>query len=60
VSDSLLTVADVAKRLSVPVSWVYAKVESGALAHLKIGRYVRFEAQAIEAYLERQRQAVRT
>ena len=59
-SDDLLTVADVAKRLAVPVSWVYAKVESGSLVHLKIGRYVRFEASAIEAYLERQRQAPRT
>lgn len=54
-SDTLLTVKDVALRLNVPVSWVYAKVESRELPSLKIGRYVRFESSAIEAYIERQR-----
>lgn len=55
VIDKLLTVQDVALRLAVPVSWVYAKVESRELPSLKIGRYVRFEPSAIEAYIERQR-----
>ena len=39
----LLTVQDVADRLQVRAGWVYAMVEAGRLAHLKIGRYVRFE-----------------
>ena len=54
-TDTLLTVKDVALRLAVPVSWVYLKVESRELPFLKIGRYVRFEASAIEAFIERQR-----
>ncbi len=58
-SDVLLTVKDVALRLAVPVSWVYLKVESHQLPFLKIGRYIRFEASAIDAYLERQRQVAR-
>ena len=58
-TDTLLTVNDVALRLAVPVSWVYAKVESRELPYLKIGRYVRFEASAIDAYLERARREAR-
>ena len=56
-AQPLLTVRDVADRLRVRESWVYAMVEANRLAHLKIGRYVRFEASAIEAFLLAQRRA---
>jgi excisionase family DNA binding protein len=46
-----LNVQDVARLFNVPVSWVYAKVEDGSLPHFKLGRYVRFRASDIEAYL---------
>jgi excisionase family DNA binding protein len=55
-SEPLLNVADVALRLNVKTSWVYAKVEAGELPHLKLGHYVRFEAAAIETYLAKLRQ----
>jgi excisionase family DNA binding protein len=59
-ADRLLTVREVAERLSVPVSWVYARVEDPTcdLPHLKIGHYVRFEKGAIEDFLSRSRRAI--
>jgi excisionase family DNA binding protein len=54
--ERLLTVADVANRLSVKPSWVYAKVEANELPHVKVGRFVRFETSSLESYIERQRQ----
>lgn len=57
--EQLLTVQDLARRLNVPVSWAYAKAEAGELAHIKIGRYLRFRTCDIEAYLERQRRGAR-
>lgn len=53
--ESLLGVADVARRFNVPVSWVYLKAETGELPHIKLGRYLRFHADEIEAYLSAQR-----
>jgi excisionase family DNA binding protein len=50
-------VQDVARRFSVPVSWVYAKAEAGELPHVKLGRYLRFHAADIQAYLVAQRRA---
>lgn len=48
----LLTVHDVAARLSVPVTWVYSKAEAGELpGALKVGRYLRFDPRAIDDYL---------
>ncbi len=57
--DRLLTVQDVAQRLNVPVSWVYAQSEAGMLPSFKCGRYVRFDPRAIDAYLEAQRRGPR-
>ena len=51
----LLTVKDVAERLSVSSSLIYQLVESGKLPVLRIGNgrgAIRFSPQDIEAYLE--------
>ena len=55
-SEPLITVKEVARRFGVPPSWVYSHAEDGSLPSLKIGRYRRFEPEAIEEYLRGQRQ----
>ena len=57
--DRLFTVQDVAQRLDVPVSWVYAQAEAGVLPSFKVGRYVRFKPAEIAEYLEAQRRGPR-
>jgi excisionase family DNA binding protein len=50
--SDLLTAADVAARLKVPRSWVYAETRAGRMPHLKLGpRYRRYRAEAIDAWL---------
>ena len=55
---SLLTPKELAKRLNVPVSWVYDRTRRGGpdkLPHLKIGKYIRFdEVEVLEHLKERQ------
>jgi excisionase family DNA binding protein len=54
-SGNLLTVRDVARMLRVPISWVYDHTRPGCrdpLPYLKLGKYVRFQATEIQAYLE--------
>ena len=51
--DRLLSVQEVAQRLSVPVSWVYAKAEDGTLPSFKIGHYRRFRLSEIDEFLRR-------
>ncbi len=54
----LLTVQEVADLLQVPRSWIYGRTRRrGAeqLPHIKLGKYLRFEEDAIRAFLERQR-----
>lgn len=41
-SDRLLTAAEIAERLSVPVSWVRESTRSGAMPCVELGRYKRY------------------
>ncbi len=53
--EQLLSVEELAKRLRVPVSWVYDRTRRGhpeRIPHLKVGRYVRFSEAEIAVYLE--------
>jgi excisionase family DNA binding protein len=52
VSDRLLTAAEVAELLAVPVSWVRESTRSGAIPHIELGRYRRYRLADVEAWLE--------
>ena len=56
-SEPLLGVTEASKVLGVPKSWVYARVESEEcdLPHFKIGRYIKFRASELLAYVETNR-----
>jgi excisionase family DNA binding protein len=47
----LLTAAEVAERLRVTTGWVYAATRANRLPHIRLGRYVRFRADAIERWI---------
>ncbi len=56
--DELLTANDVARMLKVPVSWVYERTRRRGfdrLPHFKLGKYLRFSAQAVLDWLQKVR-----
>jgi excisionase family DNA binding protein len=57
-SESLMTAAQVAKRLSVSQAWVYQAVVDGRLPYRRLGRDdgpVRFVSAELDEWLETQR-----
>lgn len=54
VSDRLLTAADVAELLSVPVSWVREHTRSGLIPHVQLGRYVRYRQETVVSWIGQQ------
>lgn len=46
----LLDAGGAAELLNVPKSWVLAEARAGRIPHLRLGRYVRFESHALEAW----------
>ena len=54
--ENLLTPAELATMLRVPVSWVYAQTRGRSKAGLpfvKMGRYVRFDRSAVRNFIAR-------
>jgi excisionase family DNA binding protein len=54
-TERLLSASEVAKRLSVPESWVRAETRAGRIPHVALGRYRRYEWPAVVDWLEGQR-----
>ncbi len=52
-ADRLLTVRDVAERLAVSTATVYALVERGELAHVRVSNAIRIARSDLITYLER-------
>ena len=50
--DRLLTDAELAELLAVPVSWVGESARAGQLPHIRLGRYRRFVLTDVLAWLE--------
>jgi excisionase family DNA binding protein len=50
-SGGLLTAAEVAELLGVPVSWVYEQSRRGRIPTVTLGRYRRYRRDSIEAWL---------
>jgi excisionase family DNA binding protein len=54
-SERLLDAGEIAQLLNVPVSWVRQETRAGRLPHLELGRYRRYEREAVLAWLSEQR-----
>ena len=50
-SDRLLDAKEVAVLLGVPESWVRESARSGAIPHVRLGRYVRFDLIDVEVWI---------
>jgi excisionase family DNA binding protein len=50
--DRLLTAEELAELLGMRTDWVWAQARAGRIPHVRLGRYCRFRASAIEAWLE--------
>ena len=51
---NLIGVEEMAKKLDVPVSWLYARTRINAVPHYKVGKYVRFNESEVWEWLKKQ------
>ena len=61
--DRLLTVEDLAERLNLPASWIYAhlrKRSGDPIPGFRLGKYWRFREEEVLQWLERHKTGVRT
>jgi excisionase family DNA binding protein len=55
-TERLVDARVVADRLGVPESWVRETTRSGAIPHVRLGRYVRYDLEDVGAWLARCKQ----
>ena len=55
--DLLVNPQEMAQILKVPVSWIYQRTRlgCGAIPHVKVGKYVRFDPEEVIAFLRKQK-----
>ena len=53
----LIGVEEMAKKLDVPISWLYARTRTNEIPHLKVGKYVRFDESEVWEWLKKQNEA---
>ena len=51
-NDRLLNASEVAELLNVPESWVREHTRSGAIPHVRLGRWVRDDMDDVDQWLE--------
>ena len=56
-NQNLIGINEMAKKLDVPVSWVYSRTRTNEIPHLKVGKYVKFDETKVWEWLERQNEA---
>jgi len=50
-NGALLSAQDVAEIVGMTKDWVYAETRAGRIPHVQLGRYYRYRAESIEAWL---------
>ena len=50
-NQNLEGIKAMAKRLDVPVSWLYSRTRTGEIPHYKIGKYVKFDPEAVMTFM---------
>ena len=53
-NQNLIGINEMAKKLCVPLSWLYHRTRTNQIPHYKLGKYVRFDESEIEAWLKEQ------
>ena len=56
-TEPLLDAKQAAELLNVPPSWILAEARANRIPHVRLGRYVRFDAVELAAWCKTQRQA---
>jgi excisionase family DNA binding protein len=52
VNRGLVGAAAIAELLDVPTSWVLESARSGQIPHIRLGRYVRFDLDAVDEWIK--------
>ena len=51
-NQNLIGINEMAKKLDVPVSWLYSRTRTGEIPFYKLGKYVRFDEEEVMDWIK--------
>ena len=51
---NLIGINEMAKKLDVPVSWVYSRTRTNEIPHFRVGKYVKFDPEKVMLWVQEQ------
>jgi excisionase family DNA binding protein len=54
----LIGVNEMAKRLDVPISWLYSRTRTNDIPHFKVGKYVKFDAEKVMEWIKKKQNQI--
>ena len=56
-TQNLMGITEIAKKLDVPESWVYSRTRTNDIPHYKVGKYLKFDESEVWKWLKVQNEA---
>ncbi len=53
-NQNLIGINEMAKKLDVPVSWLYSRTRTKEIPHYKVGKYVKFDESKVWEWIKEQ------
>ena len=57
-NQNLIGINEMAKKLDVPVSWVYSRTRTNSIPHYKIGKYCKFDPDKVMLWVQKQSESI--
>ena len=55
--QKVIGISEMAKKLDVPVSWLYSRTRTNSIPHYKVGKYVKFDESKVWNWIKKQNEA---
>lgn len=56
-NQNLIGLKEMAKKLDVPLSWLYSRTRTNEIPHYKVGKYRKFDISEVFDWLKKQNEA---
>ena len=56
-NQNLIGIKEMARKLDLPVSWLYSRTRTGEIPFYKIGKYVKFNESEVMEWIRKQNES---
>ena len=58
-NENLIGINEIAKKLDVPVSWIYSRTRTNEIPCVRIGKYIKFDSDRVMRWIQEQNENIK-